>query len=65
MRATISLNDGLVSKAPCFKGIQETSSLVREALKALIHREPARRLALLGGSEPCLEAPPGRIFQIE
>ena len=34
--------------------------LVREALKALIERESARRLARLGGSEPALEAAPRR-----
>jgi hypothetical protein len=33
---------------------------VREALKALIERESARRLARLGGSEPDLAAPPRR-----
>ena len=35
-------------------------SLDREALKALIERESARRLARLGGSEPQLETPPRR-----
>ena len=43
-----------------FTGLKEKSSLVREALKALIERESARRLARLGGSEPDLEAPPRR-----
>jgi hypothetical protein len=33
---------------------------VREALKALIERESARRLARLGGSEAKLKAPPRR-----
>jgi hypothetical protein len=33
-------------------GVQEKSVLIGEALKALIERESARRLALLGGSEP-------------
>jgi hypothetical protein len=33
---------------------------VRDALKALIERESARRLARLGGSEPALEAAPRR-----
>jgi hypothetical protein len=32
------------------------SNLVREAPKALIERESARRLARLGGSEPTLES---------
>jgi hypothetical protein len=38
----------------------EKSALVREALKALIQRESAKRLALLGGSEPLLECVPRR-----
>jgi hypothetical protein len=37
-----------------------TFELVREAFKALIERESARRLALLGGSEPDLEIPARR-----
>lgn len=41
-------------------GMKEKSLLVREALKALIERESARRLARLGGTEPTLVAPPRR-----
>jgi Arc/MetJ family transcription regulator len=55
MRTTLSLDDALVSKAQAFTGLTEKSALVREALKALIERESAHRLALLGGSEPGLE----------
>jgi hypothetical protein len=36
----------------------EKSALVREALKALVERECARRLARLGGSEPELAIAP-------
>jgi Arc/MetJ family transcription regulator len=50
----------LVAKAQLLTGLKEKSSLVREALKALIERESARRLARLGGSEPELKAPPRR-----
>jgi len=60
MRTTLSLDDELVAKAQRFTGLKEKSSLVREALKALIERESARRLARLGGSEPMLKAPPRR-----
>ena len=64
MRTTLALDDELVAKAQAFTGLKEKSSLVREALKALIERESARRLARLGGSEPDLEPPrrrrPGR-----
>ena len=54
MRTTIALDDELVAKARSFTGLEERSALVREALKALIERESARRLARLGGSEPAL-----------
>ncbi|QJU59225.1 type II toxin-antitoxin system VapB family antitoxin [Sphingomonas sp. AP4-R1] len=60
MRTTIALDDELVSKAQAFTGLMEKSSLVREALKALIERESALRLARLGGSEPEVTAPPRR-----
>jgi hypothetical protein len=53
MHTTAELND-LMSKARALTGIQESSALVHEALKALIERESARRLARLGGSEPQL-----------
>jgi Arc/MetJ family transcription regulator len=60
MRTTLALDDDLVAKASALTGLTEKSGLVREALTALIQRESARRLALLGGSEPALEAPPRR-----
>jgi Arc/MetJ family transcription regulator len=57
MRTTLALDDELLAKAQAFTGVTEKSSLVREALKALIEREAARRLARLGGSQPRLVAP--------
>jgi Arc/MetJ family transcription regulator len=60
MRTTLALDDDLVSKAQAFTGLTEKSALVREALKALIERESARRLARLGGSEPSLKPIPRR-----
>jgi Arc/MetJ family transcription regulator len=60
MRTTLALDDELLAKAEAFTGLKEKSALVREALKALIERESARRLARLGGSEPGLVAPPRR-----
>jgi Arc/MetJ family transcription regulator len=63
MRTTLALDDELVAKAQSFTGMTEKSALVREALKALIERESARRLARLGGTEPALEAPPRRRMQ--
>jgi Arc/MetJ family transcription regulator len=52
MRTTLALDDALLEKAVFYTGVQEKSALVREALKALIEREAARRLADLGGTEP-------------
>ena len=60
MRTTIILDDELLAKAQALTNVQEKSSLVKEALKALIERESAKRLASLGGSEPQLEAIPRR-----
>lgn len=62
MRTTIALDDELVAQAQAFTGIKEKSALVREALKRLVEREAARRLARLGGTEPDLVAPPRRRF---
>ena len=60
MRTTLALDDDLVARAQALTGVSEKSALVREALKALIERESARRLARLGGSEPDLDVPPRR-----
>ena len=60
MRTTIALDDDLIAKARKFTGLKEKSAIVREALKALIERESARRLARLGGIAPDLVAPPRR-----
>ena len=60
MRTTLALDDNLLEQAQLMTGLKEKSALLREALKALIERESARRLALLGGTEPELEAAPRR-----
>jgi len=60
MRTTVALDDDLVGTAQALTGLKEKSTLVREALKALIERESARRLSRLGGSEPDVAAPPRR-----
>lgn len=60
MRTTLSLDDELLERAAELTGISEKSALVRAALKALIEREAARRLALLGGSDPDLADIPRR-----
>lgn len=60
MRTTITLDGELVAEAQRLTGTQETGPLIREALRALIARESARRLARLGGREPALRAAPRR-----
>ncbi|WP_150666747.1 type II toxin-antitoxin system VapB family antitoxin [Pandoraea commovens] len=60
MRTTLTLDDDLLAKAQAFTGLQERSALIREALKALIERESARRLARLSGNEADLGDIPRR-----
>lgn len=60
MRTTLALDDDLLAEAEALTGLTEKAALVREALKALIERESARRLARLGGSDPKAKAPPRR-----
>ena len=60
MRTTLAIDDDLLAKAQEYTGLQEKSALVREALKALVEREAARRLARLGGTEPQLRPSPRR-----
>jgi len=60
MRITITLDDELVASAAELTGITRKSDLVRAALKALIEREAARRLARLGGTAPDLRPIPRR-----
>jgi Arc/MetJ family transcription regulator len=60
MRTTIALDDKLLADAEFYTGIREKSALIREALKTLVEREAARRLARLGGSQPDLKPIPRR-----
>ena len=60
MRTTLNIDDALLEEAQRLCGLTEKGALVREALKALIERESARRLARLGGSQPQLEPVPRR-----
>jgi len=63
MRTTLALDDELLHKAQEFTGMTENTALVREALKALIERESARRLASLGGTMTKLKNIPRRRSQ--
>ena len=54
------LSESVAARPRPSTGLKEKSSLVREALKALIERESALRLARLGGSGSDLKARPRR-----
>ncbi len=60
MRTTVALDDDLLRMATEFTGVEEKTALIREALKALIERESARRLAALGGTMSGLKNVPRR-----
>ena len=63
MRTTVAIDDELLAEAHACTGLKENAALIREALKALIERESARRLARLGASEPDLTLGPRRRAQ--
>lgn len=60
MRTTLTLDDELLAQAQQISGLTERTQLIREALRALVQRESARRLARLGGAEPQLQPIPRR-----
>jgi Arc/MetJ family transcription regulator len=60
MRTTITLDDELLAKAHEMTGVAERTTLIHNGLRLLIQREAARRLALLGGSDPTATAAPRR-----
>ena len=60
MITTIAIDDELLAMAEQLTDLHEKSALVREALKALIEREAARRLARLGGYRATTSSDPRR-----
>ncbi len=60
MRTTLNIDDQLFAEASRLTGVKEKTALMRESLKALIQRENARRLSLLGGTEPTVDDIPRR-----
>jgi len=64
MRTTLNIDDELIEKAARITGITEKTALVRLGLQALIARESAKRLAMLGGSEGDLRTPRRRRSKI-
>ncbi|MCF6202830.1 MAG: type II toxin-antitoxin system VapB family antitoxin [Methylococcaceae bacterium] len=57
---TLNIDDDLYAKAITLTGVHKKTVLLREGLKALVERESAQRLALLGGSDPDLKQTPPR-----
>ncbi len=60
MRTTVNIDDELLARAREVTNIETKPALIREALRALVERESARRLARLGGSQPDLQSIPRR-----
>jgi Arc/MetJ family transcription regulator len=60
MQITVALDDELVAKAKAYTGLSDGALVLDRALRALIERESARRLADAGGSEPNLTDVPRR-----
>jgi metal-responsive CopG/Arc/MetJ family transcriptional regulator len=58
MRTTVTLDDDLLAEVEALIGRRDRSTLIRLALEALRERESARRLALLGGTDPAAAAAP-------
>ena len=56
MRTTLNLDDELIRQAQEYAGIKEKTALIHAALRELISRGAARRLAALGGTMPDFEA---------
>jgi Arc/MetJ family transcription regulator len=60
MRTTLAIDDELLAQAAEYTGLTERSAIVRAALKALIEREAAQRLAKMGGIAPEIKPIPRR-----
>lgn len=51
MRATITFDEKLFEAASAAAGTTERSTVIHEALRALVERDATRRLTCLGGSD--------------
>ncbi len=60
MRTTLNIDDALLGRATQLSGLSEKTAVVRAGLEALVARESAKRLAVLGGSEPAIRPIPRR-----
>lgn len=60
MRTTLNIHEESLSTAARLTGVRKKTELVRMGLEALIAREAAKKLALLGGSDRTAKIPPRR-----
>lgn len=60
MRTTLNIDEELLRTAQRLSGLKEKTAVVHAGLEALVARESARRLAVLGGSERELRPVPRR-----
>ena len=60
MKIEVEIEDALLAEAEAEVNGTSRSELVSEALRSLIHRQAARRLIALGGSDPNATLAPRR-----
>ena len=65
MRTTLNIDDELLEQAQNLTNITSKSELIRRALKALVEKESAWRLAEMGGSQPDLKPFTRRRFGVD
>ena len=65
MQIVIEIDEELLNTAREYTGIHYPSELIHQALKGIVAREAARRLARLGGAMPDIEDIPRRRSEIE
>jgi len=58
MRTTVTVDEELIARAAELTGRSEASALMKLGLQALIQKESAKRLALLGGTDPNAHSAP-------
>ncbi len=52
MRTTINIDDAIFAKAQKFFGDMKTGEMVNTAIRMMVEKEAASRMADLGGSDP-------------
>jgi len=60
MRIALDIDDKLFQDAARFLGTSDHSTVINAALRPLVERESARRLASLGGMDPKIDYVPRR-----